>query len=465
MNRFEKIFGKESKGTTAEERAKSSKIIFVRSQDELAIYSNGAKGSKLTAWEAFKTFGIDVLEEAVDEGSAILVCAQDEPAKTFQERRENLGLTQEDIAKYCELTNEEVADIENPKKKNPIQKLKKLAQYLGLDEREITFKKGFGGDKNLAIRLKSLSCENKRLNPKTVISFNEAAWVFSTETRLKEWLGLRSNSLKEKFVPSKNYGFSGHPAWEMGYNLAEDTRKILGLNNDEPINSLRELCIKKLSLPLLQCELPRVIAGATIANDTVRGIVVNTAGRNGNVWVRRATIAHELGHLLWDPEQQLERIRVDSYEELDSGLLASDGVDYVEQRANAFAAEFLAPKDAVFKIYKKNGLRTVMEHFGISYTVARYQAWNGSHRTEEIESFTADSFEPTDEWMGRDSFTADYFPIRNAPKSRTEYFAYVVVMAEKQGLISEDTASSYLSCSREDYNSQKSAIEELFQND
>ena len=139
----------------------------------------------------------------------------------------------------------------------------------------------------------------------------------------------------------------------MGYDLAEQAREHLGLG-DEPVPSMRSLVEDNLGIPVIQARLRNEIAGATVAvtdedGHECRGIVLNTVGQNQNVWVRRATLAHEVGHLLYDPEDRLEGIRVDTYETNDVNP-ESGSTDYVEQRANAFAIAFLAPLGAVRRV-------------------------------------------------------------------------------------------------------------------
>lgn len=459
--RLEIVFGTDSRGETAEERAKTSSVLFVRSQDELSLFREGAKGRQLSAREALIAFGFEVLEEAVSEGSAILVDSETEPAITFKKRRESLALSSHDIAHFLGIADSVINDIENPKKRNPIRTLELVAQYLGLDERKIAFQRGLEGDDQFALRLKDLKETSTTLNARTVISFNEAAWIIATENRLREWLDKKSIIL-DRFTPSSEYGTAVHPAFKVGYDLAYATRDILGIAQDEPIENLRELCINKLALPVLRYELPASIAGATIANNQSRGIVVNILGRNENVWVQRATIAHELGHLLWDPDQRLKRISVDKYSEIDNGWTDNKDADFVEQRANAFAAEFLAPMRFAAETYRQEGLRAVMERFGVSFVLARYQAWNGLFQTEELRSFEVHSTDATDDWKGRESYTADFFPISRVPISRTGFFSGLVVLAEQEHLISKDTAIQYLQCSESEYNQSKDAIIGLF---
>jgi hypothetical protein len=51
------IFGHESTGATPLERARSSKRLFVRSQDHLAFHKPTATGRQLSAFEALDIFG------------------------------------------------------------------------------------------------------------------------------------------------------------------------------------------------------------------------------------------------------------------------------------------------------------------------------------------------------------------------------------------------------------------------
>ncbi len=85
-------------------------------------------------------------------------------------------------------------------------------------------------------------------------------------------------------------------------------------------------------------------------------MAINTQGLNGNVWVRRFTMAHELGHLLWDPDQRLQSLRVDTYRDLEEDPVQRPGLDPVEARANAFAIELLAPQEYVLKVFDLTGM-------------------------------------------------------------------------------------------------------------
>lgn len=66
------IFGSESRGTTPNERARSSTKRWVRSRYQLAEWSEGATGAVLTSEEVLVQFGFEKLCEALDKGSAII---------------------------------------------------------------------------------------------------------------------------------------------------------------------------------------------------------------------------------------------------------------------------------------------------------------------------------------------------------------------------------------------------------
>ena len=165
---------------------------------------------------------------------------------------------------------------------------------------------------------------------------------------------------------------------------------------------MREIVEVRLGIPLIQARLPKAIAGATImttddSGDAARGIILNAVGANRDARVRRATLARQLGHLLYDPDEYLQRVRVDACEDLRAAP-QSRATDPVDQRANAFASAFL---------------------------------------------------DPSDESVAIEDFSLDYFPIPSAPYQRRGRFAGIVAAACGEGLITDHTAALYLGCDKE----------------
>ena len=452
MEELDLIFGSDSKGSTPEERARSSSRVFVRGQVQLAEDSPEATGRRYSAWEALQTFGISKLHEITNYGSAIILGNAGEPANTLKTRRNDLGLSIQDVSRNTGLTEADITDAENPETLSSIHVIEKIAQALALDEHAISFSPHAGADPELAARLKAIA---PVFTPSVVSKLSEAAWVSRKQYELFQWLHSEAPATLAAlgFEPDSIYGDSHYPAWQHGYYLAKKTREIIGIKQEKPIESLRKLIEEQLMLPLIQIELPNSVAGATIANGPARGIAINIQGANRNVWVRRMTLAHELGHLLWDPDEKLKHLEVDNYSDIDKAEWTGK---FIEQRANAFAIEFLAPQDSVIELFQSaddnsRGLQLVMETFGISYTSACFHIKNALSERNDLDELTLENVNHTDEWAAREDFTNDYFRPERVPISRRGRFACMVVEANDTNLLSDDTAASFLKCSLDDY--------------
>ena len=294
-----------------------------------------------------------------------------------------------------------------------------------------------------------------------VSALAEAAWVAMRQVQLEDRLGLRPEPHGIEVNPS--YGDPGFPAYEWGYHLARQTREILGLG-DRRIPSMRELTEQRLGFPVIQCELGSQVAGATIdVGEGRRAVVVNISGGNRHAYVRRATIAHELGHLLYDPPRELNSLRVDAYADLERP--ANDVPDRVEQRANAFAVELIAPQSAAVQEHLAHGtnqLDEVVHEYGISFTAARYQIWNGLERAVPLDDLTVERDRPLDHWEAAEAFTVDYHPVRRIRPSRAGRFSALVVRAAQEAHISWDTAREWLEADEPDMERAKRMLPDLF---
>jgi len=277
-----------------------------------------------------------------------------------------------------------------------------------------------------------------------VVGLAEAAWVIARQHDLLHINGEQSGRASS-FVQSRDYRY---PAYQKGYDLAILTRNKLSLPIDEPVESLKTLIEVVLGIPVVQLSLGEKFAGATVANGPVRGIVVNERGANANVWVRRMTLAHEIAHLLWDPDERLDKLRVDNYTDVEG--YGAHQTDVVEIRANAFAVAFLAPPSGVRKIMdatndKGSGLAAVMTKYGISATAAKYHIKNMTGiDVSDLPNSTLPA--PSDEWIARENLAVDFFKPISTPISRRGKIALLIAKAFKAGKISSDTASCCLRC-------------------
>jgi Zn-dependent peptidase ImmA (M78 family)/transcriptional regulator with XRE-family HTH domain len=431
------IFGPKSKGETLEDRARSSALSFVRSHMQLALDSPEATGRRLTALEALETFGPEALKRVIDEGGMGIVSDSREPARTIAERRTALRLSKRALATAANVTTDDITAAETPGAVVPIRKLENIAQALALDERQIGLANALKGDRDLVARLRQLRSDEH--DDSFVTQISEAAWVIARQAELST--KLKADRDRQSLFSAKSGDYSGQ-IWRKGYDLAERTRRTLGLDPQTPIDSVYALAQDDLGIPVVNVALEEGLAGATILNGSARGVVLNTQGVNGNILVRRMTLAHELGHLLWDPDSQLERVRVDEVVD----LRRRDISDTVEARANAFAVAFLTPRSAVRHIYTRTGdaARTVaelVEDYGVSAAAAGQHLANVCNLSQQmISGLRGASRQLVRAWEERESQN----DLIRVPQVRGGRFALLTLQAVRKSLISVDTAASWL---------------------
>lgn len=427
------IFGVGSRGHTPEERAETSSRAYVRSQVQLAFWSEGARGIKMNARQALHSFGIRALEQVAEEGASGLVTDPRQPWETIRTRRRYLDIAKTSLAEAADVPLASVQSAETAGAITPIRELERIAQTLSLNERLLGHRAEKLGDKKLATRLREVTPTERR-NDQFVVALSEAAWVIGREAELSRELNAGDHRIDLFDAKHKDYD---KPAYQTGYRLAEQTRELLGLTPMEPVVRLRHLVEERLGIPVVDVDMGDGIAGATISNGGIRGVALAPEPRP---LVRRITLAHELGHLLWDPEAILDRVRIDRSD--DTGHKQRDPV---EIRANAFGIAFLAPLEAIRNIYDttKSAERTVerlVEDYGISHSaaVAHLRGICDLQLTETRYRPSNDIFT---HWLRRELSTP---LVPNAPLSRQGRFARLVLQAVDRDLITRDTAATWL---------------------
>ena len=219
-----------------------------------------------------------------------------------------------------------------------------------------------------------------------------------------------------------------------------------------------------LAIPVLQIDMPERFGGATIANNEARGIAVNVNGSNSSVWTRRMTVAHELGHLLWDTDADLNKLKVDEYDALERDARVAG--DPIEARANAFAAELLLPQKVAVEMFQQGGksrqsVSAMMQEFGVSATVAKWQIYNGLYRTPDLAAIRPETHtQPSDDWEAEEGWTTDFFPLQNS-FARRGRFAEICFRAYESEIISARSAADYLGASIEDFEAALPALRNL----
>lgn len=115
---------------------------------------------------------------------------------------------------------------------------------------------------------------------------------------------------------------------------ARTARHELGLGLDQPVHDLLPIVEETADVPVAILALGKGVAGAYIVRRDQAFIFLNGSQA---VTRQRFTLAHELGH-----HRLGHRAVVDGTETVDGRT-----TDPVEQQANAFAGEFLAPEQAL----------------------------------------------------------------------------------------------------------------------
>lgn len=444
---FTAIFGEGSSGETAELRAATSDRLFVRSQVQLALANPSATGRVLNAREALASFGLAALIDVAADGRSVIAIDPEEPARTIAARRAHLGFSVPNLARLAGTSPDEVVRAETAGRLTSIHVLQRIAEALSLDEQVLSVKPGAGGDPLLGRRFRDLSGA-ARLDEEQAGMLSEAAWIIRRQNELEELLnGGMSTLVKAKFSKrSADYAFK---ASDRGYRLAQRTRRMLGIDADAPIRSVCRLAENELRIPILQGSLGNDVVGATISNNGSRGIVLssrlNTQVRS---LFRRLTIAHELGHLLWDPDDRLLPVQIDKYDEIGS----SQGERLEEMRANAFAVAFLAPTEAVRKMNAAAtspslALLEMVRHFGISAPAARFHLANVCEISLDEIALPKTSKAAQSMWHATEGTALQRAEARDTvPSLRSGRFADLVLQAASAKLISDDTGASWLRC-------------------
>jgi hypothetical protein len=150
----------------------------------------------------------------------------------------------------------------------------------------------------------------------------------------------------------------------IGAKRARDTRAALGLPAADPVDVLA-VVETRAALPVIVARLPEGIAGACWRDGPGAVLWVNG---DQPVVRQRFTLGHELGHVrCGHPATPVDAVAV----------LAGDTHDPREVQANAFAAEFLAPRAGVDALVDgEPDLETVVRiagRFGISTAAALFR--------------------------------------------------------------------------------------------
>ncbi len=162
-----------------------------------------------------------------------------------------------------------------------------------------------------------------------------------------------------------------------GAKRAREARADLGYTREGPLNDVVKAVEERGGAHVVVLDLPGGVAGAYVARDDCPLLFVNGHQALSR---QRFTLAHEFGH------HRMGHASVVDEQEAISGHLH----DPSEVRANAFAAEFLMPRDAV-KAWGREHVDSAVSlelvvllawKYGVSAQVARYGLQNAGVLTD-----------------------------------------------------------------------------------
>jgi Zn-dependent peptidase ImmA (M78 family) len=239
-------------------------------------------------------------------------------------------------------------------------------------------------------------------------------------------------------------GTTGVEPWVQGYELGEAARLQLS-PKVEPLESVQELLeYAGVHIAFVVLETEAIEAASLYEHGSYPVVLLNwSLERVRYPLPRRAIIAHELCHLLHDGGEQ----------DLTVAISRSTESTPVEQRANAFAPSFLAPKAWVGPLGGDPRRRVVAlaEKWGLSFEGAAWHAKNlGLITAAMADKFARLQSRPRVEASGfeREVYrtSPDQFGIEvEVSDLASGLFSERVIAACAEGLISKGRAAELLS--------------------
>ncbi len=253
---------------------------------------------------------------------------QKELGERLRRAREACGMTQDDVARRLEVSRSTVAQMELGNRAVTGIELSRLAYLFGRDLQSFVAAEA-PGDDDVLVALFRLHPELS--SQEDVLEALRRCMALGRElTNLERLLGIDRDLTTVASYPLPR----PQTKWEaiqQGERIAVEERRRLGLGL-AALPNVAEL-LEAQGVRTAQVNLPEDISGLTLIEPEIGFFVV--ANREHHILRRRFSFAHEYCHLLVDRGQR--------------GLVsrAQDRDELLEVRANAFAAAFLMPAEAV----------------------------------------------------------------------------------------------------------------------
>lgn len=258
-----------------------------------------------------------------------------ELGKRIQEFRKRFGNTQDDLAKWLDLSRASIAQMELGNRDVDSVELERIADFFGCSPLAFFKDEPVPVD---ALRILFRANADLQDNTELRVCVSNCLKLGREVSNLREILdiesGLDPTILYELKVPANKW-----EAVEQGNRIAEQERRRLEMGH-LPITDLVKL-IESQGICTGQYEMPPDVSGFTLLEKTSGAFIFVDEEHPG---VRkRFSFAHEYGHVIMDSGRAVSVSRI------------SESDDLLEVRANAFAASFLMPSEGCQMMIRKLG--------------------------------------------------------------------------------------------------------------
>ena len=278
-------------------------------------------------------------------------------------REDDLRLSRAFVSSHAGMTERELAEIEDGEREPFVDELSALARVLGLHVDQLLPDEIPPAQAPEPIRMLLKSSEDFRPSEQARYAMTDAARAALDLLDLQK---AGPSSGQSRIEPSPIPRDTHIPEFKLGGELAKKVRRTFNVVG--PIPSMVEFVADTMGIPVLGADLGELGPDAftVYAPRKHAAIVLNIAvsGKNSNALARRFTLAHELGHALFDRPPQGAAYGVVCAVLQDRKLRA-------ETRANAFAMRLLLPEKEIEALRKSilepQVFRGTMMKWGVHY--------------------------------------------------------------------------------------------------
>lgn len=306
--------------------------------------------------------------------------------KRLRAFREEIGMSQQDVAERLKLPRSAISLIETGQRPISTIELTEMATVFRRTAAELLAPSGEEGEGYLAVL--HLRAPELRNDPRVQADVETCLEMCRIGVDLEKTLGREKRPGPPDYAPP--LPGNAAEAVAQGVKVADEERQRLGLGS-APIRNIAAR-INEQGVWATKTRLSTDMSGLFMHHAAIGLVIITNAGEGHDQERRRFAFAHEYGHALMDRSR---RVQVTT---------TANSEDFIEQRANAFAAAFLLPSSGVdhfMTALAKGGVSRQQQYF---YNVAS----NGKFDVERRELPNSQTITLQDVAMLATSFGVGY---------------------------------------------------------